>query len=72
VGLLGIPGGLFLFMSRQFDIIKDLEIEYDKQLDVNFDPGVDGLCDGETCRHSECECWNNFRQSVIRELSNEL
>jgi hypothetical protein len=46
VGLLGIPGGLFLFMSRQFDIIKDLEIEYDKQLDVNFDPGVDGLCDG--------------------------
>lgn len=50
-------------------IIKNLELETGKTLDSNFQSQV--LCDGETCRHEECQCWNELEKEVREVLTNE-
>lgn len=52
---------------RAVEIVKELEIDYGRELD-GF-PNV--LCDGDTCRHSECECWDSFKYEVERILKEE-
>ncbi len=53
-------------MSKRDNIIDDLEKEYGVELDPNFDPSI--LCDGETCRSDECDCWDDFRKAVEVQL----
>jgi hypothetical protein len=55
-------------MTR-IDIITELEAEYEREVDPNFDAGVNELCDGEACRHgSECDCHNSFVAAVREHL----
>lgn len=54
--------------TRRDNIILELEDEFSIDLDSNFEAGVNGLCDGDTCRHDECECWDTFRKAVERQL----
>jgi hypothetical protein len=56
-------------MSKKQDIIHDLEMEYGVELDSNFDPGV--LCDGDSCRHDECSCWESFTEAVENQLDKQ-
>ncbi len=63
---------------RKHDILNDLEREYGTRVDSNFDPGI--LCDGDSCRSPECECWGQYETEVrahllekrIPELKEEL
>lgn len=50
------------------NIIKELETELGIELHVNDIPD-DILCDGATCRHSECDCWRSFEFEVRRLLT---
>ena len=51
-------------MTRREGIIYDAEQETGK----TFDDDLDILCDGDTCRHSECVCWDDFRDAVTDRL----
>lgn len=51
---------------RKEQIIKELEEQLGVELDSNFDASI--LCDGDTCRHSECFCWNVFEEEVKNQL----
>lgn len=53
-------------MSRRDAIIDEIEKEYGFECDVNFDS--DALCDGDTCRSAECDCWDEFRNDVDNHL----
>ena len=54
-------------MSKRQEIVNELEDEIGEILDVNFDAGVNELCDGDNCRHgSNCVCHENF-SAVVRE-----
>ena len=55
--------------SRRDSIIEELETEYGVECDGNFDP--DALCNGDNCRHSECDCWNDFRHQVQDHLDEQ-
>lgn len=57
-------------MSRRDNIIAELEEDYGAELDSNFDLSI--LCDGDTCRHSGCECWDEFRNAVENHLDNQV
>ena len=48
------------------EIIKELEQQYGIECDANFDPNI--LCDGDTCRNTECECWNHLKSEVEKHL----
>jgi hypothetical protein len=57
-------------MSRAHDIINELEEDYGLELDGNFDT-LSILCDHESCRHSECFCWDDFRSAVEAQLQKQ-
>lgn len=57
---------------RYDSIVEEEEKDAGIELDPNFDAGVDGLCNGDNCRHSECECWDNFRLAVRSQLERQL
>lgn len=50
-------------MSKAFGIIADQERTFEVDLDGIFE-GDGILCDGETCRHSECDCWDSFEAAA--------
>jgi hypothetical protein len=52
------------------DVISDLEKELGIEADWNED--FDTLCDGDTCRHSECQCWDDLESDVRRHLEEKL
>jgi hypothetical protein len=54
------------------DIIEEEERVEGTILPVDWDPGTEGLCDGDTCRHSECECWDRFRLAVRRAIKDSI
>lgn len=58
-------------MSRRDLIIQDAEADFGLELDSDFEPGVNGLCDGDTCRHGECDCWGNFQLAVEGQLEEQ-
>lgn len=58
-------------MDKREAIIHDAEQDYGLRLDTEFDAGVNGLCDGDTCRHSECDCWDNFKLAVEAQLQKQ-
>lgn len=59
-------------MCQRQQIIGDLEEEFCETLDINFDAGVDELCDGDNCRHgSECICYENFSAAVREQLQKQ-
>ena len=51
---------------RKETIINELEKEFGIECDSNED--FDVLCDGDTCRHAECDCWDDLRNQVISHL----
>lgn len=57
-------------MSRALDTINELEKEYGIELDGSFDT-LSILCDHEGCRHSDCDCWDDFRNAVQRQLKQQ-
>ena len=58
-------------MSKRDWIIEEAEAEFGEILDENFEPGVNGLCNGDTCRHAECECWYSFQLAVEEHLAKQ-
>lgn len=48
------------------NIVHDLETTYEVELDNNFE--FNELCDGDTCRHSECECWDRQAEAIELQL----
>lgn len=50
---------------RVENIIADAEADYGVELDPNFEIT---LCDGDTCRHDECSCWDELDARVREEL----
>lgn len=52
------------------DIINELEKELGIECGVNED--FDILCDGDTCRHSECQCWDDLKSDVRSHLEEQL
>lgn len=59
-------------MSRKHDIINDAEADFfPEEFDDSFDFGVNGLCNGDGCRHSECECWDRFDKIVREQLEKQ-
>lgn len=58
-------------MSRRDLIIQDAEADFGLELDSDFEPGVNGLCNGDTCRHAECECWYSFQLAVEEQLERQ-
>lgn len=50
------------------DIINDLE----KELGIESDEDFDLLCDGDTCRHDECQCWDDLKSEVRSHLEDKL
>lgn len=58
-------------MSRRDWIIEEAEQGVGLELDGNFEPGVNGLCDGDTCRHAECDCWGSFQAAVEEQLEKQ-
>lgn len=58
-------------MTRREQIIQEREEFYGMELGVDFDAGVNGLCDGESCRHPECSCFSAFEIAVDAELQRE-
>ncbi len=57
-------------MTRRDEIIKDCETLHKIECDVNFDP--EELCDGDTCRNAECDCWHYFKVAVESHLEEPL
>lgn len=53
-------------MNRRETIINEQEKIFGIECDVNED--FDVLCDGDTCRHSECDCWDDLRRDVESHL----
>jgi len=49
---------------RRDNIITELEQEYGVECDPDGAEFADILCDGDTCRHSECDCWKRFSRTV--------
>ena len=43
-------------------MIQEVEAEYGIEIHTNDLPDV--LCDGDTCRHSECDCWGWYRDEL--------
>lgn len=56
-------------MSRRDDIITDAEEDFGLELDGNWNESI--LCNGDNCRHSECDCWLWFRQAVEQQLEKQ-
>lgn len=54
---------------RSHDIINDVEKDFDVEIHPNDIPDI--LCDGETCRHSECDCWDSYRLA-LEEIAGKL
>lgn len=61
-------------MRNASDIIAEAEKTYGIELDPNFDTddAGHGLCDGEYCRHSECDCWTRFERAVEEQLQQQI
>lgn len=57
-------------MSRKHDIMADVESGYEG-LEVDSDAVDDILCDGEGCRHSECDCWTSFEKACESNLEEQ-
>jgi hypothetical protein len=57
--------------DRAYRIIDELANEYGHRLDLSLWP-EDVLCDGETCRHSECECWDSFHLKAERLIKEQM
>ena len=51
------------------DIVNGLEKEFGTECTQEFD---DILCDGDTCRHTECECWDDLRRQVRWHLEEQV
>lgn len=51
---------------RGENIINELEAEFGVEIDDDFD--LDILCDYDTCRHAECDCWDDLRNQVTSHL----
>lgn len=58
-------------MSKRDNIIKDLEDDFNDELDANFDAGVNDLCNGDNCRSEECICYENFEFAVREQLEKQ-
>lgn len=54
---------------RQETIINELEKEFGVECTKDFD---DVLCDGDTCRHAECDCWDSLRKEVRWHLEERI
>jgi len=57
--------------TRADNIIKDAEQDAGKTLDLNWEGLGHYLCDDDTCRHPECECWEWFANAVANQLDNQ-
>lgn len=55
---------------RKETIINELEKTFGVECDSNEE--FDVLCDGDTCRHSECDCWADLRTVVQHHLEDQL
>lgn len=53
-------------MNKRDTIINELEKEFGIECDVNEE--FDVLCDGDTCRHDECQCWADLALDVRMHL----
>jgi len=56
-------------MSRAETIINGLEKDFGIECDPDFETD---LCDGDTCRHAECDCWDEFQRNVEAHLEAKL
>ncbi len=56
-------------MSRAETIINGLEKDYGIECERDFETE---LCDGDTCRHAECECWDFMTSAVEAHLEAKL
>jgi len=56
-------------MSRAETIISGLEKDYGIECDSDFETD---LCDGDTCRHAECDCWDELQRNVEAHLEAKL
>ncbi len=56
-------------MSRAETIINGLEKDYGIECDSDFETE---LCDGEGCRHAECDCWDELYRNVESHLEAKL
>lgn len=50
--------------NRVERMIRDVETEYGIEISVDDLPNV--LCDGDICRHSECDCWDWYGDELER------
>jgi len=48
--------------SRVEGMIQDVENEYGVEIETNDIPDL--LCDGDNCRHSECDCWDEMKHEL--------
>lgn len=58
-------------MSKKWDIVNDEESEYGDIYEVEESAIEDILCDGEGCRHDECDCWDTFRKACAENLKKQ-
>lgn len=58
--------------DRRNDIINELEKEYGVECDSNFDGADDVLCNHDGCRHSECDCWDDFKSTIKSHLEDQV
>lgn len=56
-------------MDKYEGIIKDAES--DAGFNFEGDAPDDVLCDGFTCRHDECDCWDEFRSRIDEMLGDQ-
>lgn len=56
-------------MSQRDGIISDSEFN---GFEVDLDAVEGILCDGEGCRHSECDCWNSFRKACEENIDKQF
>lgn len=56
-------------MSRKHEIINELEAEFNETVDEGVTDDI--LCDGDTCRHEECACWDTLSWAVREHLINK-
>jgi len=59
--------------KRRDGIIDDAQFDIGTELDSNWAPDSDeGLCNDDTCRHDECDCWGNFEMAVRDQLRKQI
>ena len=51
------------------DIITGFEKDFGTECTQDFD---DVLCNNDTCRHAECECWDDLRRQVRWHLEEQV